>query len=105
MQTYISSVRSVQAVDKAGNVDTSVKYSHLGAFGRIMGEMFDVTLLKSPTFIIVCVTGFIVYLGMYISITILLHCSHTCSVFIVYMMSCFSLLQVLDGSAVYSIGL
>jgi small basic protein len=63
MQTYIHSVTSVYNTAQASVGAAEAKRSHFGAFRRIMGEMFDMSLLKSPTFIIVCISGFIVYLG------------------------------------------
>jgi hypothetical protein len=63
MKSYVSSVISVHKPAETTAGPSETKRTCFGTFGRIMGEMFDVSLLKSPTFIIVCVSGFIVYLG------------------------------------------
>jgi hypothetical protein len=61
MQTYVNSVTSVhKTVQTAVGESKRVRF---GAFQAIMSEMFDVSLLKSPTFIVVCISGFFVYLG------------------------------------------
>ena len=67
LRTYVSSVTSIRTADKMHEDASGLK-----ACGGIIGEMFDVSLLRSPTFIIICVSGFIVYLGQLTAIVVYL---------------------------------
>jgi MFS family permease len=60
MSTYVSSVLNVGPVEADGKTP-----SFWTPVVRIISEMFDFSLLKSPSFLLICASGVFGYLGLY----------------------------------------
>jgi len=59
MNAYVSSVMNLPATDDEVEEDSSF----LSSAVRILKQMFDFSLLKSPTFLLICGAGIFCFLG------------------------------------------
>jgi len=61
-----SYVHSVSSLHHATSTDPETDNKHIARIHSVIGfigEMFDVTLLISPTFVLICLSGVFVFIG------------------------------------------